>query len=118
MPGGWQLAGITIPVGATLRARGLVAGGEYNGSSWVVESRTIVGRPSILLNEGQSSYSADGFGFRISGLKGQTVAIEASPDLSHWFPLSTNVLTASVIQFLDPSPLPDGRRFYRLRLLQ
>ena len=118
VPGGWQLAGIALPVGATLRARGLVAGGQYNGSSWIVESRTIVGRPSILINEGQSSYSADGFSFHISGLKGQTVAIDASPDLSYWFPLSTNVLTAPVIQFLDPSPLPDGRRFYRLRLLE
>jgi hypothetical protein len=116
--GGWHLAGVTIPVGATLRARGLAAGGEHNSSSWVVESRTIVGRPSILLNDGHSSYSDSGFSFSISGLQGQRVAIEASPDLSYWFPLSTNVLTAPVIQFQDPSPLPDGRRFYRLRLLQ
>jgi uncharacterized delta-60 repeat protein len=46
--GGWQLSGVSIPGDGTIRARGQVTGGTYNGSSWFVESTTLLGRPVIL----------------------------------------------------------------------
>jgi uncharacterized delta-60 repeat protein len=38
IPGGWQLAGVSVPPGGTLRARGYVIGGQYNASGWFVET--------------------------------------------------------------------------------
>lgn len=35
--GGWQVAGVSVPPGATLRARGYLNGGFNNGSSQVIE---------------------------------------------------------------------------------
>jgi uncharacterized delta-60 repeat protein len=41
IPGGWQLTGVSVPAGATIRARGHVAGGR-EGSGWFVESTLVV----------------------------------------------------------------------------
>jgi uncharacterized delta-60 repeat protein len=40
---GWQLTNVAIAADSTIRARGFVAGGYYNGSGWMVEQ--IVGSP-------------------------------------------------------------------------
>ncbi len=45
IPGGWQLSGLSWPTNATLRARGFVTGGYYNGSVWFVE--TNIGPPAF-----------------------------------------------------------------------
>jgi uncharacterized delta-60 repeat protein len=50
IPGGWQLAGMSLPANSTLRARGHTAGGQYsgyNGSSWIAESLLFIGDPVI-----------------------------------------------------------------------
>ena len=39
IPGGWELRGFNPPSRGILRGRGYVAGGEYNASSWFVETR-------------------------------------------------------------------------------
>jgi uncharacterized delta-60 repeat protein len=46
--GGWQLTNVALPTGGILRARGHVTGGLGNGSSWFVETTTIIGAPAIL----------------------------------------------------------------------
>jgi hypothetical protein len=46
--GGWQLTGLVWPTNASLRARGFVTGGEYNGSGWFVETMT---GPPIITNQ-------------------------------------------------------------------
>ncbi|MCX6902364.1 MAG: FG-GAP-like repeat-containing protein [Verrucomicrobia bacterium] len=38
VPGGWQLGGVLLPPGGTIRARGYVTGGRYNASAWFVET--------------------------------------------------------------------------------
>src|SRR5207245_2397876 len=45
IPGGWQLTGLALPTNTTFRARGYTVGGQYNASSWFVE--TISGPPGI-----------------------------------------------------------------------
>ena len=40
---GWQLTGLEIPTNASIRAKGIVVGGRYDGSSWFVE--TNIGPP-------------------------------------------------------------------------
>lgn len=42
IPGGWELRGINPPSRGILRGRGYVAGGEYNASSWFVETRFAI----------------------------------------------------------------------------
>ncbi len=44
---GWQLSGITVPPASTLRVRGGVSGGFFNGSFWFAQS--FLGKPAILL---------------------------------------------------------------------
>lgn len=46
IPGGWELTDVILPSGGTLRARGCIAGGQGNGSSWFVE--TSLGSPIII----------------------------------------------------------------------
>ncbi|HXJ61550.1 MAG TPA: immunoglobulin domain-containing protein [Verrucomicrobiae bacterium] len=45
IPGGWQLDGVSLAPGVTIRARGHVTGGRLNGSAWFVE--TIAGPPGF-----------------------------------------------------------------------
>jgi uncharacterized delta-60 repeat protein len=46
--GGWQFTGVPVPANATIRARGLATGGQYNRSSWIVETRIVTSLPLIL----------------------------------------------------------------------
>jgi hypothetical protein len=46
IPGGWQLNGPSLAPGATIRSRGHVTGGRFNGSIWFVE--TIAAPPAVL----------------------------------------------------------------------
>lgn len=41
IPGGWELTGLSLSVGADLRARGRTSSGQYGGSSGLVEQSTI-----------------------------------------------------------------------------
>ena len=45
VPGGWELTGISLPPVGSIRARGFLSGGNYNGSVWFVEA--IGGVPLI-----------------------------------------------------------------------
>ena len=46
--GGWQLTGVSVPAKATIRARGVATGGQYNRSSWIVETNILTSLPLIL----------------------------------------------------------------------
>jgi len=119
IPGGWQLGSLSVPLGATLRARGFVTGGELNGSSWLVESTTQVvpqTTPIILVNDGSFGFRNNQFGFNLAGLAGQTVVIEASTDLLNWIPLATNLFGPSPFYFCDPGSTNLPLSFYRGRL--
>ncbi len=41
IPGGWELAGLNLPTGATVRARARVVSGIYNGSSGLIEATSL-----------------------------------------------------------------------------
>jgi hypothetical protein len=53
--GGWQLTGLAVPPGGTIRARGHATGGLGNASSWFAESLfgvpVVLRQPSSLTNE-------------------------------------------------------------------
>ena len=74
--------------------------------------------PAVLPQLSIPQLSPDGYvQFTVPGGWGQTNVLEASTDLVHWTPISTNVFPATacidcpVIDFEDPGTLP--RRFYR-----
>jgi len=111
--GGWQLTGLSAPPNSNIRARGLVTGGEYNGSSWFVESTT---RPIILVNDGNFGIRSNQFGFNISATIGQTFVVEASTNLTDWNAIVTNTSGMGPTYFSDSDVTIFPSRLYRVRL--
>jgi hypothetical protein len=118
VPGGWQVTGVSLPPGGAIRARGHVTGGQYNGSSWFVET-ILTNSPQsslqIIVDDGEFGVSSNQFGFNFSGSPGQVVVVEGSTNLSNWLPLRTNTLGADPLYFADPDSAILPWRFYRLR---
>jgi len=51
---------------------------------------------------------------QLSGVAGQTYVIEASADLTHWTPISTNIAdTAGIVSLVDSNAVAYPSRFYR-----
>lgn len=70
--------------------------------------------PPQILTSG-IGFPSNHFAFSLSAVRGQTLIIEASTDLSAWTPLLTNTITSIPFTFSDPATnLPC--RFYRLRV--
>jgi uncharacterized delta-60 repeat protein len=119
--GGWQLTSVSLPsTNGTIRARGYVTGGAWNGSSWFVESDVqLTGvaspPPVILVNDPSFGLSSNHFGFEFSGSVGQVVIVETSTDLASWTPVATNTLAATPSYFSDPYSGNFPQRFYRLQ---
>lgn len=115
--GGWRLAGVTVSAGMTVRARGYMAGGYFNGSGGIVETSMAVvpQTPPVILANAAFGVRSNVFGFEFTGTPGQVVVVEGSDHLRHWQPLVTNVLGDNPAWFGDPawSQLPS--RAYRLR---
>ena len=61
--------------------------------------------------------SPDGrFQFVFSGERSFRCVIEASVDLRHWIPVSTNLMSAEgVLDFVDPISSPTAQRYYRIQ---
>ena len=138
--GGWQLA---VPSGlatnSQIRARGWTTGGQYNGSSWFVETVAAVNSqaaPQVSV-PAAGGMGTNGFAFTITGLAGQVVVVEAATELvppslpgavppvgSHplsassenWTPIATNTLGFGPLYFSDPGAVSLPWRFYRARL--
>jgi hypothetical protein len=56
------------------------------------------------------------FSFRVGGVPGQVVILEASANLVDWRALGTNVLETATWEFKDPESGSLPSRFYRARL--
>jgi uncharacterized delta-60 repeat protein len=116
--GGWQLAGLSLPKTASIRARGFVCGGG-NASSWFVESRLSASPPTspvILVNDTSFGFRTNQFGFHFTTGPGQTTVIEGSTNLSSWQSLATNSSGSSPLYFVDPESSSFPYRFYRVRV--
>ena len=119
--GGWQLTNTSLPsTKGTIRARGFVTGGEYNGSAWFVESGLSVvvppSPPVILTRDGHFGFGTKGFGFNISAAAGRTIVVEASTNLLNWAPLATNLMGSGPFYFTDTATGAFPARFCRARL--
>lgn len=116
IPGGWQFTDPTVPANATIRARGFITGGQYNGSSWFVESLYQPSRPWIVLGDLSPGFSGNRFTFNCGGSNGAVVIVEASTNLTDWQPLQTNLFGPGLFPFTDVDSTNCPVRFYRLRL--
>ena len=115
--GGWQLTSVSLlSAKGTIRARGYVTGGEYNGSSWFVETDLVVGAPPVILvNDPSFGFTSNRFGFEFSGTAAQVVIVETSTNLATWTPVATNTLGATPSYFSEPYSGDFPQRFYRLQ---
>lgn len=116
---GWSLGGLALLPAGQVRARGYVTGGHNNGSTWDVGSLLAVDPtlpPRILSAPGSLGFVGGEFASHIVGLAEQEVVVEGSTDLTRWFPLATNTLSASPLHFTDPGASHLPTRFYRARL--
>jgi uncharacterized delta-60 repeat protein len=90
--GGWQLTGLTWPTDASLRARGFVTGGDFNGSVWFVETvatPVIVTPPAITMQPTNQMVTA-------GGTAAFNVTASGTPPLSYqWNFNGTNILGAT-----------------------
>jgi uncharacterized delta-60 repeat protein len=116
--GGWQLSNVSVPTNATIRARGFITGGRFNGSSWFVESVYPQTAPTIAMNDGNLGFRSNQFGFDLVGSAGSTVVVDASGTLLDWSPVATNMLPSGPLYFTDPASTNSPHRFYRARLQQ
>jgi len=115
--GGWQLTNAALLPGATLRARGLVAG-QCNASSscWYVENMTGLAplKLSITISNGLPALS-------LSGELGRRYTIEYASVLGFpgaWNPLATLWLTNNPQTFFDTSAFGQTQRYYQATLRQ
>lgn len=114
VPGGWQLATGAITKGATIRARGFIAGGGW-GEGAVQASMQVSGPPSILTDDGVFGFHSGQFGFTLARTSGQSVVMESSTDLVSWQPLLTNSLSGALLPITDSKPR-EAQRFYRVQI--
>jgi hypothetical protein len=72
--------------------------------------------PPTIHTGGAFGLAAGPFGFHFSGLSGQSVVIEASTNLTQWWPLQTNTLGSGALYFSQPDWGQWPLRFYRANL--
>ncbi|HVV01829.1 MAG TPA: hypothetical protein VHH88_10740, partial [Verrucomicrobiae bacterium] len=112
--GGWYSPLPGIERFASIRARGWIQCGIYNGSFYFVESVLQV-IPKITVQPGFGTDSNQ-FALSLTGTPGSEVVVEASTNLLDWTPVSTNTFETNTLQFTDPAISGYSRRFYRARV--
>jgi len=75
----------------------------------------MLGAPAPEVGAGSTGVKPGGFGFTVAGVVNQTIAVEASTNLTTWQPIWTNTLSAASADFVDPQSPNHPRRFYRTR---
>ncbi|MCW5553464.1 MAG: immunoglobulin domain-containing protein [Verrucomicrobiae bacterium] len=119
VPGGWRLGSISLSTNAMVRARGFTTGGQYNASSWFVESSLAMDPrtpPRIKTDDSSFGIRSNAFGFNLVALQGQTVVVEASPNLTDWVTILTNSISFTPLYVSEPIGTNFSIRFYRARL--
>jgi uncharacterized delta-60 repeat protein len=113
--GGWQLTGVSLPANARIRARGLASGGQYNRSSWFVETNLLVNvpqQPGRFIFVCCESNGAANLSF--SSPAGSACTVEASANLVNWEAVgSAQDLGDGTFVFQDRSAAGVAQRYYR-----
>ena len=110
IPGGWELAGLSIPPGTILRARGYVAGGD-NSSGWFAETMWMA--PPVLIGLDRVN---DGVDITVSSVAGRYYTLQTTTTLDAWVDVPGAVAVAGTgAALVLHHPSPGARRnFYRV----
>jgi hypothetical protein len=95
---------------------GKISDGTHTRYLYAPESVEIVSsaQPPVLgISEGSGTQWVIG----VSGLSGQTMVLESSPDLHNWLPLATNTLTSGSWTYTNDAPHNLSQQFYRALVL-
>jgi uncharacterized delta-60 repeat protein len=119
IPGGWQPTNALVPVNATIRARGFVTGGEYNGSGWFVETLALATNRSLAPQLSGVWRLSDG-NIRLtgSGPSGAAYRVLATTNLGlplgNWLQIGAGTFTGGLLDCADLQATNYPRRFYRV----
>jgi len=80
----------------------------------------LVCNPQVKTNDARFGVRTNCFGFIITGVSDQAVAVDACTNLSNpvWLPVQTNILIGGSSYFADPCWTNYPGRFYRIRSVQ
>jgi hypothetical protein len=102
---------------------GLTAANELSGLSPAERALILNFNAAVIASSGQlrsnfilltaSQFVADRMQFDVLAADGSTCVIEASADLIHWEPVSTNIIGGGSITVTDPESLHLPQRYYR-----
>ena len=120
--GGWELTGLSLPDSGKVRARARVTGGQYNGSSGLVETvatYSLSSVPSVRLTS-PTLLSNGAFQFGFTNLSGIPFTALATTNLtlpsSNWTVLGTATeIFPGQFQFTDSAATNFPWRFYQIR---
>ncbi|PYI82478.1 MAG: hypothetical protein DME26_17505 [Verrucomicrobia bacterium] len=120
--GGWELAGLSLPTNGLVRARARVTGGQYNGSSGLVEtvaafSLSAISSPQLA---GLTLLGNGAFQLGFTNLSGATFTALATTNItlpsSNWTVLGpATEIVPGQFQFTDPAATNFPWRFYQIR---
>jgi uncharacterized delta-60 repeat protein len=117
IPGGWQSTEVSIPTNSIVRARGHIAGGYNNGSSWFVESLLTIGNPRVAPTLSVESVNGESMWFKVAGGTNAQYEVQTAtnlPSAGEWQPVTTLTLTNGWGRF-DWTNTGDARRFFRAK---
>jgi hypothetical protein len=119
----WSALGSGLNNWATsvaVAGNGLFVGGNFTSAgtsvcNFVAEA-IVWPQPFIITGNGDFGFTGNQsqFGFDVAGGTGQKLIVQGSSSLSNWVPLQTNVLTAPLWHFNDPTAGGSHTRFYRV----
>jgi uncharacterized delta-60 repeat protein len=122
IPGGWELAGLSLPLGQSfyLRARGRTTGGLYNGSSGLIESVALFWPLPPPFIASVQVLGGGAFAFSFTNTNAVAFTVLASTNVAlpseQWEVLGTPApVGGDLYQFTDPGATNHARRFYQLR---
>ena len=117
IPDGWHLTNTVVPVDATMRARGFVTGGRYNGSGWFVET-LAANRSHAPELSGVWRLSDGNIQLTGSGPTGAVYRVLAVTNLSlpsgPWLEIGSGIFTGGLLDYVDLQATNYPRQFYRI----
>jgi hypothetical protein len=119
--GGWERAGLNLPASGLVRARARVTGGQYNGSTGLVEAKiAFSGLTPVPRLTGMTWLSNGAFQFGFTNLSGVTFTALGTTNLtvplSNWTVLGpVTEIVPGQFQFTDRAATNFPYRFYQIR---
>jgi hypothetical protein len=83
------------------------------GGTVKTSSATLGIIPPVTALTSESVMMPKGFKLQFSGPTGSNLVIEATSDMVHWSPISTNVITSGSVTYTDTVAKAQSSRFYR-----